>query len=250
MRARPWVARSLMALGAVLRAAGREGEAASPEAEASRIVAELEMGGLPLPGFARTDGKAAHPQRSERIVCLERATRGWVVRAEGEPGHLLRDLTGLGQLALLVADPGREWHVLDLVGASAGSTAPSASDGGVIIDDRARRAYQDRMAELRVELDEAEHQADLERATPLRLEVDAIESELLRAFGLGGRSRRMGDASERARINVRRSLGRAIDAIDQVDPGLGDHLRHRVVTGRFCSYRPSMSDPTTWSVVW
>ncbi len=249
MQAKPWTARSLVALGSVLRAAGREAEADACFAEADAIVAELAMVSLPVPVLGRTPEPARAAESAGQIVHLERVDRGWIVRSAGEAGHLLRNLAGLGQIALLVAQPGREWHVLDLVGAAAGSALPS-SDAGVILDDRARRAYQARMAGLRVDLDEAENRADLERAASLRLEVDAIESELLRAFGLGGRSRRMGDASERARINVRRNLRRAIDAIDQVDAGLGDHLRHRVVTGRFCSYRPSMSDPTTWSVQW
>jgi hypothetical protein len=248
MGAQPWVARSLVGLGAVLRFAGQSDEAEACDAEATAIVEKLEMGRIPVPDFGRS-AVAVDNATKERLVHIQRVERGWLLRVDGAPGNLLPDLAGLRQLASLVSDPGREWHALDLAGEGAGS-APGPSHAGEILDDRARRAYQDRMAALRADLDDAEQRADLERASRLAMEIDVIESELLAAFGLGGRSRRMGDRVERARINVRRSLNRAISSIEQTDPRLGDHLRHRVITGRFCSYRPSISDPTQWSVQW
>jgi len=134
-----------------------------------------------------------------------------------------------------------------LVASTVGS-APSGASGGDMLDDTARRSYQSRMSALRLDLDEAESRFDIERSTRLLLEIDAIESELLTAFGLGGRTRRMGDEAERARVNARRNLQRAIGAIERVAPELGDHLRHRVITGRFCEYRASAVEPVSWTV--
>lgn len=246
MQADPWVARSLIGLAAVFRAVGREGEADTCTAEADAIVERFAMNPIHTPDFGRGSSTAAR-SLSNREVHLEHSARGWLLRPVGETGHVLRSLVGLGQLGLLLGQPNREWHVLDLVAAAAGS-APAGSHAGDMLDDRARRSYQGRMATLRTDLEEAELQSDLERSSQLLLEIDAIESELLTAFGLGGSARRMGDEAERARVNARRNLRRAVLAIEQVDPMLGDHLHHRVVTGRFCAYRPSVADPITWIV--
>ena len=54
--------------------------------------------------------------------------------------------------------------------------------------------------------------------------MDALLRELKRAVGLGGRDRPTGSDAERARINVVRSLRRAIAAIAVQAPLLGAHL--------------------------
>ena len=47
----------------------------------------------------------------------------WTVTFEAQTVHV-RDLKGMRYLARLLADPGREFHVLDLVAAETGSGAP------------------------------------------------------------------------------------------------------------------------------
>ena len=51
---------------------------------------------------------------------------------------------------------------------------------------------------------------------------------------------------ERARVRVTKSLGRAISAVAEQSPGLGEHLRASVHTGRRCSYDPL--DGSSWYV--
>lgn len=248
MQARPWEARSLAGLAAVLHASGRGEEAATCDEQSSTIVRELSMAPLPFVDLEDSQQRATPSvDATRRRARLEQIDKGWLLGLGDDAGVQLRNLNGLGQLARLLDQPGREWHALDLVGGEAARV--DAGDAGPILDDDARADYQNRMAHLRQELDDATAGSDLERAASITLEIDALESELLAAFGLGGRSRRLDDGGERARVNVRRSLARAIEAIEAVDAGLGDHLRHRVVTGRFCSYRPAVSDPITWDVV-
>lgn len=257
MQADPWVARSLVGLAAVQRALGQTSDALVSAAEAEAIVERLDMAPIHLPDVGSADadadadaaaaGATVRDRPAVQHISLDRSDRGWVLRAAGDTAHVLANLVGLGQLALLLGQPGREWHVLDLV-AAAGGAAPSASHAGDILDNEARRSYQNRMATLRDDLNETEQRSDLEHSSRILLEIDAIESELLAAFGLGGKGRRMGDEAERSRVNVRRNLNRAILAIEDVDPVVGDHLRHRVITGRFCSYRPLVADPITWAV--
>jgi tetratricopeptide (TPR) repeat protein len=132
---------------------------------------------------------------------------------------------GIADLAVLLAQPGRETHVLDLVG---GSTAED--DLGPRLDDRARDAYRRRITELDEAIADGDAAAEAER--------EALVAELSAAFGLGGRARRTGSAAERARSTVTRRIRDAIALVEQEHPELGRHLRASVRTGAFCSYQP------------
>jgi hypothetical protein len=115
-----------------------------------------------------------------------------------------------------------------------------------VLDAQAMAAYRQRLLDLRDEIEEAEGQADLGRVERARAEVGAIEEELGRAVGFGGRPRRQSDAVERARKAIYNRLQSAIAAIDDVLPDLGRHLTASVRTGTFCVYRPER--PTEWVV--
>ena len=147
----------------------------------------------------------------------------------------LRDSKGLQLLHRLIAQPGSEVHVLDLVGASRDATA---SDSGPALDDKARDEYRRRVSELQEELEEAESLADTGRVDALRDELDFITRELARAYGLGGRERPSGSASERARVNVRRRLKDAIERIGEQIPDAGTYLENTIKTGTYCKYVP------------
>jgi hypothetical protein len=66
--------------------------------------------------------------------------------------------------------------------------------------------------------------------------------------GLDGRDRPTGSGAERARVNVTRSLKRAVAAIAERVPDLGAHLERSLRTGRFCSYSPEPATALTWEV--
>ena len=83
---------------------------------------------------------------------------------------------------------------------------------GPRLDTVAKHAYRRRIAELQAEIDEADGFHDPERAELARRELDALMQELRRAVGLRGRDRPVGSGAERARVNVARSLRRAIQA--------------------------------------
>ena len=79
-----------------------------------------------------------------------------------------------------------------------------ASDTDVMLDDRARREYRARLAELQREIDEAERDSDLARSSREREEMDALVEALAGALAIGGRSRALGSGAERARCAVSR----------------------------------------------
>jgi hypothetical protein len=107
-----------------------------------------------------------------------------------------------------------------------------------LLDDTARAAYRNRVRELRADLEEAESFADLGRATRIREELEMLEAELSRAFGIGGKARRAGNATERARSAVQRRIKDAIRKISRHAPRLGEHLEWAIKTGTYCVYRP------------
>ncbi|MEQ1700567.1 MAG: hypothetical protein ABMA25_10670, partial [Ilumatobacteraceae bacterium] len=66
----------------------------------------------------------------------------------GGRSAIVRDLKGLRYVERLLAEPGREFHVLDLVAVEAGAL-PAGGDGGMpVLDDAAREAYRRRLAEV------------------------------------------------------------------------------------------------------
>ena len=160
----------------------------------------------------------------------------------------LRDAKGLRDLAVLLAAPGREVAATELIAGVATAAAAGLATLGAdpVLDDRARAAYRTRLARLDEELAEADAHHDIERSARLAAERDALIDELTYAAGLGGRRRRMGDVTERARTTVTARIRDAIGRIERVHPGLGRHLRASIVTGSRCSYRPAAT--VRWSI--
>ncbi len=220
------------------RGDGTRGRALAAEALAS--AQELSMSGLVLrlrrlidAAPAPTAAPAEAPAQGPQDIAARLEGEFWTVTGCGQLCRL-KDARGLRMLAQLLADPGREIHVLDLVGAD----QVDLGDAGEVIDAQARETYRLRIGELREELAEAQAWNDLARQTRLKQEVEAISDQLNAGVGLGNRNRRTGSAVERARVNVQRRLSDALKRIEQSAPALGRTLAATVRTGTFCVYRP------------
>ena len=158
----------------------------------------------------------------------------------------VRDLKGMRYLSLLLAHPGRELHVLDLVAAESGRRMASG-DAGEVLDERAKLAYRRRLAEIEDDVEQARALEDAVREAQADAERDFLVRELARAVGRGGRDRRVASDSERARSGVTRAVRQAIARIGEHHPQLGAHLEHAVRTGTHCSYVPDPVAPAAWS---
>jgi tetratricopeptide (TPR) repeat protein len=169
----------------------------------------------------------------------------WSVVFEGRTVRV-RDLKGVRYLAQLLAHPGREVHVLDLVAAETGRPA-ALGDAGEMLDDRAKSAYRRRLAEIEDDIEQARALEDAVREAQADLERDFLIRELARAVGLGGRDRRAASTSERARSGVTRALRQGIARIGEHHPALGEHLDHAVRTGTYCAYVPDPGAPVAWT---
>ena len=173
------------------------------------------------------------------------------------------DLKGFRYLAHLLAEPGREHHVLDLValenpaaGAPVGAREPAETSaarrgpdlGLPALDEQAKAAYRRRLLEVEEDLDEATRANDLGRIALAGRDRDFLLAELGRAVGLRGRDREVGGSAERARTSVTRSLRYALRRLVEVHPELGQHLDTHVRTGTCCSYVPDPLTPIAWDV--
>ena len=156
----------------------------------------------------------SNPMRDEpmsvdvQIAVFRREGEYWSVGPAETPVRL-KDSKGLAYIAYLLRHPGAEFHALDLTSgiASESDEKPAArlvlgqenlegfqigglGDAGEVLDDQAKRAYRQRLSDLREELEEAKGVGKAERADELEAEIEALTQELARGVGLGGRSRR------------------------------------------------------------
>lgn len=171
---------------------------------------------------------AAPPQRA----VFRRTGDHWEVTFDNRTVHLIHT-KGMGDLAVLIAHPGRDVHCVELAGAAV--EQPST---GEVIDPSARRAYEERVRELQAELDQADADHDIGRAEQARQELDAIVDHLTVALGLAGHARRSAGTAERARTAVTQRVRSTVRRIADAHPALGNHLERSVRTGTYCSYRP------------
>lgn len=173
---------------------------------------------------------------------------------------VVRDLKGLRYLARMLEEPGREFHVLDLVAVEQG-TLPVGRPTGVdeldgeagaglpVIDEQARAAYRRRLAEVEDDIEEATRMNDTGRLELAQRDRDYLIAELTHAVGLGERHRATGSTVERARTSVTRSVRYGIKRLGEHHPTLASHLEQTVRTGTYCSYTPDPLAPVEWSLV-
>lgn len=179
----------------------------------------------------------------------------------------VHDMKGLRYLERLLAEPGREFHVLELVaaeqpgrGVDGTSFASDAADIGIdddgalgaaglpVLDDHAREAYRRRLAEVDDDIDDATRMNDPARRALAERDREYLIMELQRAVGLGGTARTTGGNAERARTAVTRSIRYALARLAEQHPIATAHFAQRVRTGTYCSYHPDPLAPVVWQL--
>jgi hypothetical protein len=186
--------------------------------------------------------------RSALELTLSRAGEYWSAAYAGRVFHLQHS-KGLADLAQLIARPGQELHVLELISEQKServthtALAASAQEGLRVsgrgrwdapLDTRARTAYRARYEDLAEQLEEAQGRND-------HGHVQRLNAELAQLVGqLQQRLRVPCPATERARKAVYNRLRAVLARIAACDQELSMHLEVTVKTGIFCSYRPEL----------
>jgi predicted ATPase len=160
----------------------------------------------------------------------------WHITFNGTSAHV-PDMKGLWHLRELVSRPREAVLALALV-AGPNEDPVLVTDAGPLLDREALRQYRKRLAELDAELDDAEAKHDLARHAKRSTERDALVTELARATGLGGKPRRASSPTEKARLNVTRTIRHAITFLSTALPDLAAHLDESIATGVSCCYEP------------
>jgi hypothetical protein len=183
----------------------------------------------------------------------------WKIRYHGHTAFL-KSARGLYYIAFMLHDPGREFHVMelldrgmDVLSLTAGVAAIGLVRRGLyatipVLDAKAKAQLKSRLNDLRQELNEAERFNDFQRKTQAQNELQAIAEYLSSALGVGGRDRKTFSDAERARSAVTKCIKKAIQKIGDANPSLGSHLAARIRTGYFCSYNPHSDRPVVWKL--
>ncbi|WP_028934731.1 ATP-binding protein [Pseudonocardia spinosispora] len=237
--ARPWVVMARARLAVALRSRGDFGRAASEAASAREEAAELGMSAMldrVLPAPERPADPAA---ASESVFRLDGEV--WTVRFAGRTAHV-KDAKGMRDLHSLLTRPGKDVPAVELLTPGDGRE-PARLGADPMIDDAARSAYRARLRVLEAQINDALDRSADRRAAQLDRERDALLDELRRATGLSGRSRRLGDQTERARQTVTARIRDTLKRLRGSHPELAEHLDASVSTGAHCRYHPVVPPP-------
>ena len=186
---------------------------------------------LAEPDTDLTTRSPSHPTDRRALLDIVREARAWRVSFDGTT-TMVRERTGLGYLAQLVAQPGAFLRASALVG---GTDIDRPSDQP-ILDLEARRAIERRSRDLAAALDRARRHGRVDRIAALEDEAEQLADHVRKLTDIAGGSRRFADHDERARTAVRKAIVRALEEIDAVHPRAAAHLRARVTTGTLCRY--------------
>jgi AAA ATPase domain len=221
--------------GLLAAAAGRDGQALLSRARAvyQRLgaagwLAEIDQGLSSGPGEAAT-----------RL--LRRQGRTWQITYHGQQATVLHS-KGLADLAVLLAKPGQDVHVLELYG-----SADRSGPAGTLADRTALAAYRQRLHELDDQIAEAAAHHDPERRARLDQEKETLLTELRRVTRPGRQPREFATyPAERARKAVAARLRDTIRRLEHDLPDLAAHLDKTITTGTYCRYRAQPDD--TWHI--
>jgi predicted ATPase len=233
---------SLFALAGVVNAQG-DADTASKLLREALPFAENNRDAAMAQQITELLKKTSRAEPTERAV-LRPEDGVWRIEWRGQSIHV-PDLKGFWHLRELVARPGEQVRALSLLAAPI-DEAISIGDAGPQIDREALRHYRARLVELDEELDGAAAQHDVAKYAKRTAERDALVAEIKRATGLGGKPRRAGSPTEKARLNVTRTIRHAINYLSTTAPALAAHFDESLETGVSCCYAPRTN--IAWTV--
>jgi hypothetical protein len=193
-----------------------------------------------LPGGPRPEAGDARKPMFRKLGKVPDCWEIWF--EEGEPLYL-KSSKGLDYIHALLQSPGSTFSPAELRDAIAGHGRMPTGNLGPVADVQAIRGYQHRLTELRDDLDIATEHNDIGRRDKIMYEIDALEQEISRCVGLGGRLRQNSD-TERARKSVSNAIYRALHQLRTRHPALSRHLNATLKIGNGVSYLPT--DDSDW----
>ncbi|WP_257136207.1 ATPase, partial [Streptomyces sp. st170] len=213
---------------------GAGGGLAADRDAAAAVPGREKAAAAPGPDTAAAqDGASAEFRRNGPV---------WQLRWDGVTVHI-PDAKGLRDLHSLLGLPGADVPAVRLLAPEGGDLAVAAGQfgGDPVLDEEAKRRYKEHLDRLDAEIDRAAARDDTQQVEKYGRERQALLDELRTAAGLGGRTRRLGDQTERARKTVTARIRDTLRKLDTLHPALAAHLKASVTTGTTCAYRPEHS---------
>jgi hypothetical protein len=188
---------------------------------------------------------AAKPASIPSMYIFRKTGDGWQL-AFGDKQVVAKHLVGMYYLRELLSRHGQPITAVTLEANLAGrKDADRGGRSGAHLTTDELAILKDELAERRQAFEEANAASNDALSAEIESEIDALQARILSETGLGGRVRSDKD-SEKSRVAVTNAIDRAITAITQMHPALGNHLIAFVSTGTICQYRPDQE--IEWSV--
>ncbi|NUV72267.1 AAA family ATPase [Streptomyces sp. CAI-121] len=204
----------------------------------------------PVPGSAPASNRSEAAASDRREVAASAGPSAefrrngpvWQLRWDGVTVHV-PDAKGLRDLHSLLGLPGADVPAVRLLAPEGGDLVVAAGQlgGDPVLDEEAKRRYKEHLDRLDAEIDRAAARDDAQQVEKYDRERQALLDELRTAAGLGGRTRRLGDQTERARKTVTARIRDTLRKLETLHPALAAHLKASVTTGTTCAYRPEHS---------
>jgi tetratricopeptide (TPR) repeat protein len=142
------------------------------------------------------------------------------------------EVKGFYDIRKMLMQPGQLFHAAEMMGTTMNGK------GEKLLDEKARKQYQQKILDLQNEIQEMENNSNFSRVEKLQEEYDQLIDYLSKSLGLKGKARETGSTIEKARSALTWRIRNAIARIEQYHPILGAHLSNAIKTGLLCSYQP------------
>lgn len=191
----------------------------------------------------------------------------WLIKYKGNTsffGHL----EGFSYIAYLLRWPNKPVPVYELKNASQKTAGPPVDTKARILGEGLQETtathapikngfttIKQEWSRLKNELNEAQKHNDPGRSEIIQLEMQKLEDEAQRFYGAGslsGKSRRgpVNKEAEQLRQNINKRINGAINRISENRglPGLAEHLKTHIKTGRIVEYSTTPETGVSWEI--
>ena len=171
-------------------------------------------------------GDKAHPPPNTKHFIFAPDGTGYYIKGFGEHGNVTK-LKGFWQIHLLIQTPGEPVSVLDLIEAN--------KDERIVADKRshqpvftteAKEKIKIERRRLKSELDQAKEKNDFAEQTRLQLEIEQIEDQSKKAYGVFGKDRDLNDLTKKMLRRVYGTLSTAYDHLREANPPMVELAVH------------------------
>lgn len=149
---------------------------------------------------------------------------------------------GYGFIALLLRNSGRAYSAWDMFKAVEGIPDEArVSSNQTLFDSKTFQAYKEGRRKYQREIEVARASGDWDRQERLETEFEALNQRIRADLNKSGRSREFSGEQERARKSVRKAIDRVMFRLEQIHPGLHQHLMsalHLSPQFQYCPDRP------------